>query len=171
MLHLPDADTSDKQVVLKAGADDEGTAQWNRDSWKAIKFRPRVLRPISSIDISTSILGTKFAAPFFIAPAGGGKLAHPEGEVLITKAAGKHNILQWVCNNSGRSQKQISDTCIPGQTLYWQIYAGFELEVTASEIRDAITQGYKGLCLTVDAVRAGKRERDIRMNMEEDDVR
>lgn len=120
--------------------------------------------------MSTLILGTKFAAPFFIAPAGGGKLAHPTGEILMTKAAGKHDILQWVCNNSGCSQQQMSAACIPGQTIYWQIYAGSHLPDTEAEIKEAIAQGYKGLCLTVDAVRAGKRERDIRMNMEEDDV-
>src|ERR1700753_2847437 len=93
---------------FKAGADSEYTSQWNRDSWQAIRFRPRVLRPIESVDMSTAIFGNKYSAPFFICPAGGGKLANPIGEVLMTRAAAKHDVLHWVCNVAGCSQKEMT---------------------------------------------------------------
>lgn len=141
----------------------------NRDSWKSIRFRPRILRPIPHVDIATEILGTRFSAPFLISPAGGGKLAHPSGEVLLTKAAAKHDILHWVCNNAGCTQKEISDAVSPSQTLYWQIYAASDLKVTEAEVHQAVACGYKGFALTVDAIRAGKRERDVRMGLEDDD--
>lgn len=157
-------------IVFKAGADDEYTAQWNRDSWQAIRFRPRVLRPINHVDLTTSILGNTYSAPFFICPAGGAKLAHPSGEILLTKAAAKHDVLHWVCNNAGCTQQQITDVRAPSQTLYWQIYAVDDLAVTEREIKQAIAQGYKGFALTVDAIRAGKRERDVRISIEEDEV-
>ena len=149
-------------TVYKAGADDEYTAQWNRDSWKAIRFWPRILIPMATVDISTEVLNNKFSAPFFICPAGGPKLAHPEGETLLTKAAGKHGILHWVCNMAGCSQDEIMAVSKPGQNLYWQIYALNDLEVTAREVRRAVELGFMGFALTVDAVRSGKRERDTR---------
>ncbi|KAJ5990755.1 hypothetical protein N7522_010962 [Penicillium canescens] len=149
-------------AVLKSGAEDEYASGWNRDSWKVIRFRPRVLRPIESIDISCSILGTKFSAPFFICPAGGAKLINPKGDLCLTKAAGYHRILHWACNNAAVSQKDMANAGRPDQTLYWQIYAMTDLAITEQQVIKAVELGYKGFALTVDAIRSGKRERDLR---------
>lgn len=151
--------------VFKAGADAEVTSNWNRISWKAIRFRPRILKPIKGVDISTTLLDTRFSAPFFISPAGGGKLAHGTGEILMTKAAAKHGILHFVCNNAGCTQQEMADARDPSQVLFWQIYAMKDLEVTKREIKQAIASGYKGFALTVDAIHVGKRERDMRLSI------
>ncbi|KAH8698969.1 oxidoreductase [Talaromyces proteolyticus] len=158
-------------AFFKAGADDEYTAQWNRTSWQSIRFRPRVLKPIPEVTLTTTVLGNKFSSPLFICPAGGAKLAHPTGEVSLTKAAAKHNVLHWVCNNSGCTKQEISDARAGNteqQKLYWQIYALSDLSTTEKEIRQAINLGYKGFALTVDAIRAGKRERDVRVGLQEE---
>jgi L-lactate dehydrogenase (cytochrome) len=120
--------------------------------------------------MSTTIFNTPFTAPFFIAPAGGGKLAHRSGEVLMAKAASKHGILQWVCNNAGCSQQEMADARGSNQVLFWQIYAMTDLAVTEKEIKQAIASGYRGFCLTVDAIHVGKRERDMRLNIAEAEV-
>lgn len=120
--------------------------------------------------MSTSIIGSKFALPFFICPAGGGKLAHAQGEVLMTKAAAKQGALHWVCNMAGCSQQEMANIRAPNQTLFWQIYAMQDLAKTEREIRQAVVLGYKGFALTVDAIRAGKRERDMRVGIEELEV-
>ncbi|KAL2825773.1 FMN-dependent dehydrogenase-domain-containing protein [Aspergillus cavernicola] len=156
-------------AFFKSGADDEHTARWNHQSWQSIRFRPRVLRPITTLDLSTSILGTKTSLPFFICPAGGGKLAHTDGEILMTKAAANHGALHWVCNMAGCTKEEIAKTRGPDQTLFWQIYAKGTLTTTEEEIREAVQLGYKGFALTVDAVRPGKRERDLRLSLEEED--
>lgn len=57
----------------------------------------------------------------------------------------------------------MADSRVPDQTLYWQIYAMTDLEVTERQIKEAVKLGYKGFALTVDAIRAGKRERDLRV--------
>ena len=88
----------------------------------------------------------------------------------MTKAAAKHNVLQWVCNNAGCSQKEIADARVPGQVLYWQIYAAANLAVTERQIKEAVANGFGGFALTVDAIRVGKRERAIRIQIEEEDV-
>lgn len=89
----------------------------------------------------------------------------------MTKAAAKHDILHWVCNNAGCTQQEMANARAPNQTTYWQIYAMADLGVTELEIRQAIAQGYKGFALTVDAIRPGKRERDLRMGIGDLDVR
>ena len=151
--------------VLKTGAEDEHAVRWNKDSWKMIRFRPRVLRPIGELDLTQSILGTRFAAPFFICPAGGAKLAHSDADLCLTRAAARHGILHWVCNNGYISQKDMAETRAPGQTQFWQIYAMSNLDITTQQVKEAIKQGYKGFALTVDAIRAGKRESDLRVSL------
>ncbi|PYI00615.1 oxidoreductase [Aspergillus sclerotiicarbonarius CBS 121057] len=159
--HLP----THSFAFLKSGSEDEHTSTWNLHSWKAIRFRPRILRPIDDINISTSLFGTRFSAPFFICPAGGAKLVHPEADLGLVKAAGRHGILHWVCNNSPVSPQEMINACGAGQTVYWQIYAQSDLEITEKQVREAVKLGYKGFALTVDAVRPGKRERDLRVGL------
>ncbi|KAH8886580.1 oxidoreductase [Thozetella sp. PMI_491] len=157
-------------AFFATGAEDEHALKRNRESWNSVRFRPRVLRPIDQIDLSCTLLGTNFAAPFFISPAGGGKLANPKGEVLLTKAAGKHGVLHWVCNNAGCTKEQMADTRAPNQTLFWQVYVKADLKASEREVREAITLGYKAFALTVDAIRPGKRETDIRVSLAEDEA-
>ncbi|KAB8215086.1 FMN-dependent dehydrogenase [Aspergillus novoparasiticus] len=176
VVNLNDFETAASQILparsfafFKSGAEDEETVAWNCDSWYNIRFCPRVLRPIRSIDLTTSILGTTYSAPFFICPAGGSKLAHPTGDLTFTQAAGKNGILHWVPNNTGCGQKQLADARTETQTLYWQIYPMEDLSVTEKEIKDAIDLGYRAFALTVDAIHVGKRERDLRLIIKEEE--
>lgn len=89
----------------------------------------------------------------------------------MTQAAAEHGVLQWVCNMASCSQQEMANARASDQTLYWQIYAKANLEITEQEIKRAVELGYKGFALTVDAIRMGKRERDLRLNIEEEEVR
>ncbi|KAH7035967.1 FMN-dependent dehydrogenase-domain-containing protein [Microdochium trichocladiopsis] len=155
-------------AFFKSGAEDEDSSARNLQSWKTVQFRPRVLRPIPQIDTRRTILGHEFSAPFFICPAGGGKLANPAGEVLLTQAAGRHRVLHWVCNNAGCTIDEMASARADNQTLFWQIYAKSDLEESAKEVRKAIELGYKGFALTVDAIWPGIRERDLRASILEE---
>ena len=76
-------------------------------------FRPRILRDVSHVDYSSKILGFNSSMPIYItatalgessllmnaessSPYDIGKLGHPEGEVTLTRAAAKHNVIQMV---------------------------------------------------------------------------
>lgn len=87
----------------------------------------------------------------------------------MTQAAGDNDMLHWVCNNAGRSQIDIANARRPGQILFWQIYAKSDLSVTEAEIRMAEKLGFKAVALTVDAIWPGKRERDLRAQLDGDD--
>lgn len=58
------------------------------------RFRPRILHDVENIDLSTRMLGTKVAIPFYVTATALGKLGHPEGEVVLTKSAKKHQVIQ-----------------------------------------------------------------------------
>jgi L-lactate dehydrogenase (cytochrome) len=50
------------------------------------------MRDVSTVDLSTTLLGYRSDAPFFIAPAAMGRLAHPEGENCLARGAKLHGI-------------------------------------------------------------------------------
>lgn len=81
--------------------------------------------------------------------------------------------MHWVCSNSACTQDDMANARGPQQTTYWQIYVMRDLATTEREVKRAVALGFKGFALTVDAIRAGKRERDLRTRIfqsEDDEV-
>jgi isopentenyl diphosphate isomerase/L-lactate dehydrogenase-like FMN-dependent dehydrogenase len=54
------------------------------------------MRPVGTIDMKSSMLGITTAMPIFVSPAALAGLGHSEGELNITRAAGKAGIIQGV---------------------------------------------------------------------------
>lgn len=156
-------------AFISTGAEDNWARSRNQRSWQTLRLRPRILRPIERIDMSRTILGTRFSLPVFVCPAGGAKLCHSDGDALLTQAAGDSGMLHWVCSNASSSQQELVEAGKKDQVLYWQIYALSDLRVTEEKIKSAAQLGYKGFALTVDATRAGKREGDLRSRIAEED--
>src|SRR5437588_12913534 len=72
---------------MASGIDDEVTLRANREGFLKFQLRPRRLVDVSKVDMSTEILGTKFSTPIIVAPVGGQKSFHAEGEIAVAKAA------------------------------------------------------------------------------------
>lgn len=72
-----------------SGADDMHTLRENREAFKRLVLRPRVLRDVSNMDISTTVLGQRIATPVCISPSAMQRMAHPIGEVGTAGAASK----------------------------------------------------------------------------------
>ncbi|TFY62149.1 hypothetical protein EVJ58_g4051 [Rhodofomes roseus] len=68
-----------------SGADDELTKRENGKAFSRFFFHPRVMRPISTVDPSTTILGFKSTLPIFVSAAGLAKLGHPLGALGVLK--------------------------------------------------------------------------------------
>src|SRR6187200_3414421 len=69
------------------GAGDELTLRANVEAWQRIAIRPRVLVDVSERDPSTMVLGRRRPHPVFVAPTAYHRLAHPEGEQAMARAA------------------------------------------------------------------------------------
>lgn len=72
----------------------------NKSAYDRYLIRPRVLRNVSTLDTSTTILGTKVKFPFGLSPTAMQALAHREGEVATSKAAAANGILMGLSNYS-----------------------------------------------------------------------
>src|SRR5271157_201486 len=79
---------------MASGIDDEVTLRANREGFLKFQLRPRRLVDVSKVDMSTDIFGTKYDSPIAIAPTGGNRSFHPDGEIAVSKAAKAGNHLQ-----------------------------------------------------------------------------
>jgi L-lactate dehydrogenase (cytochrome) len=77
--------------------------------------------------------------------------------------------MQVSANASVGFEELARDT--PNHTLFYQVYVNKDRAKTEAQLRRVAKAGYKGICATVDAPVAGKRERDERCQLDADSVR
>src|SRR3954452_7904492 len=65
---------------MASGIDDEATLRANREGFQKFVLRPRRLVDVSKVDMSLEIFGMKYNSPIFVAPTGGHKGYHADGE-------------------------------------------------------------------------------------------
>ncbi|KAJ5723268.1 Aldolase-type TIM barrel [Penicillium malachiteum] len=82
------------------GAMDLITLRSNEAAYDRYMIRPRVLRDISGLDTSTQFLGMKTKFPFGISPTAMPSVAHPDGEVGISKACAESDTPMGLSNYS-----------------------------------------------------------------------
>lgn len=150
-----------------SGADDEITKRTSAKAYQKIALRPRILRNMSSVDTSTSILGQKVSLPVYMSPSGLAKLAHPDGECALAAAAGREGIAQVLANSSSMSVEQVTKSKTnPDQPLFMQLYVNKDIKLSINLVQRAIKAGVKGIWITVDSPVVGKREMDERLNLD-----
>ncbi len=155
-------------AYYSSGADDEITMRENNNAFGRIWFRPRILRNVSHIDFSTSILGHKSTMPLYITATALGKLGHPDGEKNLTVAAGKEGLIQMIPTLASCSFDEIVDARVSeDQPQFFQLYVNSNRSITEKLIRKAEDRGVKALFVTVDAPQLGRREKDMRMKFDD----
>ncbi|KAI0932367.1 hypothetical protein AcW1_000485 [Taiwanofungus camphoratus] len=151
----------------RSGADDEMTYNENRRAFSRYFLHPRVLRPISKCDPSTTILGFKSSIPVFVSAASLAKLGHPLGELNITRGAGRTSIIQMVSTFASVSSAQIAAARVsPSQPIFFQLYKDKDDRVSEKLVHEIEQLGFNAIFLTVDAPLNGNRERDLRAPFE-----
>lgn len=155
-------------AYYSSGADDEISLRENHQAFHRIWFKPKILIDVAKVDFSTTMLGTKCAAPFYITATALGKLGHPDGEKVLTEAGAKHNIIQMIPTLASCSFDEIVDAADGTQTQWLQLYVNSDRAITRRIIEHAEKRGIKGLFITVDAPQLGRREKDMRSKYEED---
>jgi 4-hydroxymandelate oxidase len=120
----------------------EGTADW-----AAVRFRPRVLRDLSAVDSSTTVLGTAVRSPVLIAPMAQQRAAHPDGEQAMARAAAELGLLLGVSTNAA---VPFADIAAAGAPWWFQVYVTRDRSLTELLVERAIRHGARALLLTVD---------------------
>ena len=148
---------------LDGGAEDEITLRDNNRDFDRYRIVPNVLRDVSAVDLSTTVLGQKISLPLIFSPTGTNRLFHHHGEMAAAAAAAK---AETIYTMSAMSNFSIEDVAAQIDSPKWfQIYVWKDREITKEFIQRCRASGYKALCLTVDVAALGKRERDFRNGM------
>ncbi|KAF8552935.1 hypothetical protein OG21DRAFT_1317694 [Imleria badia] len=156
-------------AYYSSAADDEITNRENHSAFHRVWFRPRILRDVTNVDWSTTILGHKTSMPLYITATALGKLGHPDGELNLTRAAAKHGVIQMIPTLASCSFDEIVDAAVLGQVQFLQLYVNKDREITKRIVQHAEKRGIKGLFITVDAPQLGRREKDMRQKFEAED--
>jgi L-lactate dehydrogenase (cytochrome) len=143
-------------AYYSSGADDEITMRENHNAFHRIWLKPRVLVNVKEVDVSTTMLGTKVDMPLYITATALAKLGHSDGEVVLTQAAAKHNIVQMIPTLASCSFDDIVDAALATQSQWLQLYVNADRQVSQKFVEHAEKRGIKGLFITVDAPQLGK---------------
>lgn len=146
---------------VAGGAGGEETLAENVFAWRRRILRPRVLVDVSSIDLSTTLLGAPSAMPLAIAPMASHGLADPDAEVAMARAASAAGVPFTLSTMSTRSIEEVATGAADG-ILWFQLYMQGDRGFSRSLCERAAAAGYRAIVLTVDLADLGIRERDRR---------
>ncbi len=149
---------------IEGGAGDEITLADNVVAWSRIALRPRVLVGAGECDLGVTVLGRRRPHPVVVAPTAFQRLAHPDGEIGIARAAAATDTIMCVSTLASAGAATVA-AAVPDGTRWFQLYAFTDRGVTSDLVSAAVEHGYEAVVVTVDRPVLGVRERELRSNV------
>ncbi|NIK47082.1 alpha-hydroxy acid oxidase [Variibacter gotjawalensis] len=145
---------------IVGGTESETTLKRNRMALDTTAFRPRVLRDVSKVDCSTTLLGKKLRLPLMLAPVGSLEQFAEGGGATSARAAGEFGIAHMLSSVCQPGMEEVANAAPDAMRIY-QLYVRGDAGWTDDHVKRAINNGYKAFCLTVDTAHYSRRERDL----------
>ncbi|CAN7583512.1 alpha-hydroxy acid oxidase [Mesorhizobium sp. LjNodule214] len=145
---------------IDGAADDEVTYRRNTESFETCDLVPNVLRGVSEIDMSVTVMGQKLAMPVYCSPTALQRLFHHQGERAVAKAAAKYGTMFGV-SSLGTVSLEEARKISSGPQVY-QFYFHRDRGLNRAMMQRARDIGVEVMMLTVDSITGGNRERDKR---------
>ncbi len=146
---------------VEGSAVDEIAYSRTRDALSRVEINSLVLRDVSDIDTSTTILGKKIDLPICFAPTGYTRLMHHVGEPAVANVAAEKNLIYALSTMGTTSPAELA-AAVPSVRRWFQLYVMKNRADTLAVIKQAKEAGFEALVLTVDTPVAGLRYRDNR---------
>lgn len=168
LLSIPDYELAARALLepgalayLDGGAGDELTLRDNVAAWRRWAIRPRPLVPVGRRDAGVTLLGKARPHPLVVAPMAFQRLAHPDGEVGIARAALATETVMCLSTLATVKPAALAET-VPEVARWYQLYVLSDRGVTRELVAAAAEHGYEALVMTVDLPVLGVRERELR---------
>ena len=145
---------------IDGGAEDERTLARNSEAFARIEFRPRVLREVGDGDPSTTLLGRPLPYPLVLAPTGYTRIADPQGELAVARAAERAGLPYSLSTMATRSIEEVA--AVSNGRKWFQVYTFRDRGSVKDMISRAAEAGYEAIMPTVDLAVLGQRDRDVR---------
>jgi L-lactate dehydrogenase (cytochrome) len=145
---------------IDGAADDEVTYRRNTASFETCDLVPDVLRGVSDVDLSVTVMGQKLAVPFYCSPTALQRLFHHDGERAVAAAASHYGTLFGVSSLGTVSLEEVRKAYSTPQA--YQFYFHKDRGLNRAMLDRAKSAGVDVMMLTVDSITGGNRERDLR---------
>lgn len=145
---------------IDGGSDDEVTLRRNTEAFNDCDLVPNVLANVGKPDLSTTVFGKKIDLPVFLSPTAMQRLYYHEGDKASARAAEKFGTFYSMSTMANTTIEEISN--ISSGPKLFQLYVHKDQSITDDLIDRSKVAGFDGLCLTVDTLVAGNREKDHR---------
>ena len=156
-------------AYYSSAADDEITLRENHYAFSRIFFNPKVLTDVSDVDISTDFLGTKTSAPFYCSAAAQARMGNEDGELSIARGCGNEGIIQMISSSASYSLGEIVEAARKSQPQWFQLYVNEDRDISYRTIKQCEQLGLKAIFVTVDTVMLGRREKDLKFRLFDDE--
>jgi isopentenyl diphosphate isomerase/L-lactate dehydrogenase-like FMN-dependent dehydrogenase len=143
------------------GAGDEVTLRENVAAFSRWQLRPRLLVGLAETSAATTVLGTPVSMPLLVAPTAFQRMAHPDGEPGMARAAAAAGTIMCLSTIATSTPADIARAA-PGASLWFQLYVFRDRGLSRALVEQAAEAGYLAVALTIDAPVLGRRERDLR---------
>ncbi|MDX6450009.1 MAG: 4-hydroxymandelate oxidase [Gaiellaceae bacterium] len=141
------------------GAGDELTLRDNVEAFLRWQLRPRVLVDVETCTTATTVLGHEVSMPLLVAPVAFQRVAHPDGEIGMARAAKAVGTVMCMSTMATTTPAEVAAT---GVQRWFQLYVLRDEGVTRELVERVAAAGFTALVLTVDTPYLGRRERDLR---------
>uniref|UniRef100_G3NMJ1 (S)-2-hydroxy-acid oxidase n=1 Tax=Gasterosteus aculeatus aculeatus TaxID=481459 RepID=G3NMJ1_GASAC len=165
---VADFEEQAKKILPKAvydyycsGADEQNTLADNVAAFNRWRLVPRVLRDVSTVDLSVSLLGHRLNMPICVAATAMQRMAHPEGETATARACRAVGTGMMLSSWATSTIEEVMSAALGG-VMWLQLYIYKDRELTLSLVRRAEEAGYKAIFVTVDTPYLGRRRDDMR---------
>jgi L-lactate dehydrogenase (cytochrome) len=145
---------------IDGGAEDERTMRENVQAFARYRFEPTVLRGIEQVDTATTLFGQRLPCPLVLAPTGFTRIAHPDGELAVARAAARAGLPYTLSTMSTRSIEEVA--AVSDGAKWFQVYVWRDRGLVRNMLQRAHAAGYEAIVITVDTAVLGRRERDVR---------
>ncbi len=150
-------------AYLETGSEGEYTLRRNRAAFDRVEITPRVLQDVSRLDTGVTVLGSRVPLPIALAPAGGVRMFHHEGELAVARAAGRAGIPYGISTVGTQPVEAVAAQT--GSPLWFQLYLWGDRSEAREVVARARAAGFRALLLTVDTTVRSKRERELRAGL------
>jgi L-lactate dehydrogenase (cytochrome) len=142
-------------------AENETSLRRAQEAFQRVEFRPRVLRDVTAVDPTTTVLGRPSALPLALAPTGFTRMMHHQGERAVVRVADEVGI-PYALSTLGTTSIEDVAAAAPAARKWFQLYVWRDRGAGKELVERAQAAGYEALILTVDVPVAGARLRDAR---------
>jgi lactate 2-monooxygenase len=152
--------TPEAWAYVAGGAGQGSTVRANRDAFERWRIVPRVLRDVSSRDLSVELFGTTLPSPILLGPVGVLEMMHRDADLAVARAARAEGV-PMIFSNQASVPMERTAQALGDSPRWFQLYWSTSNDLVANFVRRAEACGCGAIVVTLDTTMLGWRTQDL----------